>query len=132
MKLSIKNSIYQAIIRGKWLDISYVNKKGESTNYYIGIKDIDIDKGTIICDIFNPFKSNYVLADSKNDTFIYIRGIFLLQPTTTPIVHQQIGSNGKDETLHRLGTKHRFVVEQTQEDVLSQVASSLPVVYPIK
>lgn len=75
MKLSIKNSIYHAIIYNKWLDISYVNKKGESTNYYIGIKDIDINKGKIICDIFNPFKSNYVLADSKNDTFIYMRGI---------------------------------------------------------
>ncbi len=30
MRLSIKNSIYQAIINNKWLEISYVNKKEES------------------------------------------------------------------------------------------------------
>ena len=71
MKLSVKNSIYQAIIHGKWLDISYVNKKKESTNYYIGIKDINIDKGTITCDIFNPFKSNNVIQDGNKETFIY-------------------------------------------------------------
>lgn len=72
--LSIKNSIYQAIINNKWLDISYLNKKKESTNYYIGIKDIDIDKGIIFCDIFNPFKSNEIIKDNKN-TFIYINSI---------------------------------------------------------
>lgn len=74
MKLSIKNSIYQAIILGKWLDISYVNKRNESTNYYIGVKDINIDNGIIICDIFNPFKSNEVIKNNK-ETFIYISGI---------------------------------------------------------
>lgn len=75
MKLSIKNSIYQAIIHQKWLDISYVNKKGESTDYYIGIKDINIEKGVIVCDIFNPFKSNDVLLTDRKDTFIYVNGI---------------------------------------------------------
>ena len=74
MKLSVKNSIYQAIIYNKWLDISYINKKKESTNYYIGIKDINIDKGTITCDIFNPFKSSEVFKE-KRDTYIYISGI---------------------------------------------------------
>lgn len=74
MKLSIKNSIYQAIIHNKWLDISYVNKKEETTDYYIGIKDIDIEKGRIYCDIFNPFKSTGVIKD-KSDTFIYLNGI---------------------------------------------------------
>ncbi len=65
MKLSIKNAIYQAIIHSKWLGISYVNKKEESTDYYIGIKDINTDKGIIVCDIFNPFKSNQVIDGSK-------------------------------------------------------------------
>ena len=74
MKLSIKNSIYQAIIHNKWLDISYVNKKEETTDYYIGIKNIDIENGRIYCDIFNPFKSNEVVKD-KSDTFIYLNGI---------------------------------------------------------
>lgn len=74
MKYSVKNSIYQAVIHGKWLDVSYVNKKKESTNYYIGIKGIDIDKGTVTCDIFNPFKSNEIIRGNR-DTFIYISGI---------------------------------------------------------
>ena len=75
MKLSAKNCIYQAIINNKWLDISYINKKEETTNYYIGIKDIDIDKGTITCDIFNPFKSSDVIKENNRETFIYISGI---------------------------------------------------------
>ena len=74
MKLSLRNSIYQSIIQNKWLDISYVNKKEETTNYYIGIKDIDIEKGKITCDIFNAYKSNEVAGDGK-ETFIYISGI---------------------------------------------------------
>ena len=75
MKLSIKNSIYHSIIHSKWLDISYVNKQGESTTYYIGIKDIDVKKGTITCDIFNPFKSSKVMEHGRKELFIYISGI---------------------------------------------------------
>ena len=74
MKQSIKNSIYQAIIHNKWLDISYVNKKEEATSYYIGVKDIDIEKGRLYCDIFNPFKSTEIIKDRK-DIFINFDGI---------------------------------------------------------
>lgn len=74
MDSSIKNSIYQAIIQNKWLDISYINRKGESTNYYIGIMDIDIKKGRIYCDIFNPFKNNESISN-ENTIFINIGGI---------------------------------------------------------
>lgn len=72
MKLSLKNSIYQAIIHNKWLDVSYVNKKGETTYYYLGIKDIDIQKGILICDIFNSSKSTEVLSCGRQNTFVYI------------------------------------------------------------
>lgn len=75
MKLTIKNSIYQAIIHNKWLDISYVNKKKETTNYFIGIKDVDINKGRIICDIFNPFLSSSVIENKRTSTFIFIDSI---------------------------------------------------------
>ncbi len=74
VKLSVKNSIYQAVISNKWLDISYINSKGESTNYYIGVIDINCEKGRIYCDIFNPFKSNSVF-DNKKSPFINIDGI---------------------------------------------------------
>ena len=75
MKLSIKNSIYQSIIYNKWLDISYVNKKEVATRYYLGVKDIDVENGIIHGDIFNPFKSDKVIDDSKKDPFIYVSGI---------------------------------------------------------
>ena len=44
MKLSIKNLIYQAIISNKWLAVSYVNRNNKYTNYYIGIKGLNIEK----------------------------------------------------------------------------------------
>lgn len=72
MKLSIKNSIYQAAIHNKWVDVSYINVNNEATTYYIGVKDVDINKGIIVCDIFNPFKSNKVIDNGRKDTFIYI------------------------------------------------------------
>ena len=76
MKLSIKSTIYQAIIENKWLDVSYVNRDKVNTDYYIGITDIDISKGIIYCDIFNPFKDNQCLNDKKGEPlFINIAGI---------------------------------------------------------
>lgn len=56
MKLSMKNVIYQAIISNKWILVSYVNRNNKYTNYYIGIKGINIEKEIIDFDIFNPFK----------------------------------------------------------------------------
>lgn len=75
MKLSLKNSIYQAIIHNKWLDVSYVNKKEETTYYFLGIKDINIDKGILICDIFNRAKGMEVLECGRRDLFVYIDSI---------------------------------------------------------
>ena len=76
MELSIKSLIYQAIIGDKWLDISYINRDKEHTDYYIGIIDINIKKGTIVCDIFNPYKNNdCLLKDSKKKLYINIDGI---------------------------------------------------------
>ncbi len=67
MKLGIKSIVYQAIIEDKWLDISYVNRDKENTDYYIGIIDIDNKKGTITCDIFNPYKDKKRQLKEKND-----------------------------------------------------------------
>ena len=75
MKLSIKNSIFQAIIHNKWLDISYVNKEKTTTFYFIGVKDIDVETGKIYCDIFNPHKSAEVMMHGKRSTFIFLDGI---------------------------------------------------------
>ena len=76
MKLGIKSIIYQAIIEDKWLDISYVNRDNQNTDFYIGITDLDIKKGTITCDIFNPYKDNVCLrSESRKQTFINIEGI---------------------------------------------------------
>lgn len=45
------------MINNKWLKILYTNKEKETTDYYIGIKNINIGKGQLLCDLFNPFKS---------------------------------------------------------------------------
>ena len=78
MKLGIKSIVYQAIIEDKWLDISYVNRDKENTDYYIGIIDIDNKKGTITCDIFNPYKDKKRQLKEKNDYGIKIhRGHYI-------------------------------------------------------
>ena len=70
MKQSIKNLIYQAISLNKWLNISYINKKGETTYYYIATKNIDVAKEVLLCDIFNPYKKDETL-----ETYIYVKNI---------------------------------------------------------
>ena len=67
MVQSIKNSIYQAITENKWLDISYVNSNNENTFYFIGIKNIDIEKEKISCEIFNAYKNTELLPHKGRD-----------------------------------------------------------------
>ena len=74
MKLSVKQAIYRAVNENKWLDIDYVNQKQERTDYFIGIKDIDIKSGRISCDIFNCFKKQHILKKDR-DIQIRIEGI---------------------------------------------------------
>ena len=47
MKFSIKNLIYSAIINNKWLKVKYKNVDKIITCYYLGVKDIDINKGIL-------------------------------------------------------------------------------------
>lgn len=77
MKQSIKNTLYQAILENKWIEIDYVNRKKEETSFYIGIKDIDAQKDIITCDIFNPFKSETLFNESlkRKDLLILYSGI---------------------------------------------------------
>lgn len=73
MKHSIKAVLYQAIIENKWVSISYENRDKENTDYYIGIKDIDITKDIIFCDIYNAYKENKLI--DKDDLKIRLTGI---------------------------------------------------------
>ena len=74
MRLSIKQTIYQAVLENRWIDVFYLNKKGEKTHYFIGVQDIDANKGRIYCDVFNCFKSTNVLQDDRA-IYIYLDGI---------------------------------------------------------
>lgn len=74
MKISIKNVIYQSILDNKWIEIEYVNSKKETTNYYIGITDINPLNGKISCEIFNAYK-NRMLENKDDKNFIYASGI---------------------------------------------------------
>ncbi|MBE6141336.1 MAG: hypothetical protein E7175_00575 [Erysipelotrichaceae bacterium] len=98
MKLSTKNSIYQAIIQNKWLDISYINKKEEKTNYYIGIVDIDIDKGRICCDIFNPFKSDDTMM-GKNIAIDGIQSASILEQSYYETPKELLTKINKDSRI---------------------------------
>ncbi len=42
--------IFRAIHEGKWLKIEYQNKNGDITNYWIGIKDINVGKRMMLVD----------------------------------------------------------------------------------
>ena len=46
----ICRNIFQAIYEGKWLKIEYLNKDGETTRYWIGIKRIDLDNERLVVD----------------------------------------------------------------------------------
>ena len=42
--------IFRAVHEGKWLKIEYQNKSGNITNYWIGIKSIDVGKRMMLVD----------------------------------------------------------------------------------
>lgn len=47
---SVCKEIFRAIHEGKWLKIEYQNKNGDVTNYWIGIKDINVGKRMMLVD----------------------------------------------------------------------------------
>ncbi len=47
---SVCKEIFRAIHEGKWLKIEYRNKSGDITNYWIGIKSIDVGKRMMLVD----------------------------------------------------------------------------------
>lgn len=44
---SICRDIFQAIHEGKWIQIEYKNKQGNTTKYWIGIRNLDVRKRTL-------------------------------------------------------------------------------------
>lgn len=54
---NIELIISEGIKNGKWIDISYINNQGETTYYWIAIKDIDLKKKLLFASIFNDQKS---------------------------------------------------------------------------
>lgn len=54
----IAETLSKGIKEGKWIDIEYNNQSGETTYFWIAIKDINPNRKTILCDIFNFQKSS--------------------------------------------------------------------------
>lgn len=54
----IAETLSKGIKEGKWIDIEYRNQSGETTYFWIAIKDINPNRKTILCDIFNFQKSS--------------------------------------------------------------------------
>ena len=73
MKLSIGQTIYQAILGNKWIEVDYENSQKVRTHFCVGVKDIDVKQGKLVCDIFNAFKSKEALGGE--DLYISLRGI---------------------------------------------------------
>lgn len=55
--MNIGDKLSRAIKEGKWLNISYINKDGENTFYWIAIKDIDFELKKLYVCMFNANKS---------------------------------------------------------------------------
>ncbi len=107
MKISVKNTIYQAINEGKWLSVSYDNKDKQNTRFYIAINDIDIKNGKLICDIFNPYKSNEILKNGEREkTYILIdriQSISILENTNYDVPQKLIEKiNNDSDTIDYL------------------------------
>ena len=47
---SVCKEIFRAIHEGRWLKIEYRNKSGDITNYWIGIKTIDVGRRMLLAD----------------------------------------------------------------------------------
>ena len=47
---TVCRDIFKAIHEGKWLKIEYRNKSGEITKYWIGIRNINVQKRTLAVD----------------------------------------------------------------------------------
>ena len=82
---NIELVISEAIKKGKWIDISYINTQKETTFYWIAIKDIDLNNKILYVSIFNAQKSlNSLEAKIKFEKIISAK---ILEFTTyeTPI-----------------------------------------------
>lgn len=58
---SIQKDIFKAIHEGKWLSTEYKNRSGEITKYWIGIRDIDLKKRTLL--VSGLYLSQYTLRE---------------------------------------------------------------------
>lgn len=124
MKQSIKNTLYQAILENKWVDIDYVNRNNEETSFYIGIKSIDAKKNLITCDIFNPFKSNKLLnveLDRKDIKISYsgIKKAEVLEQSYYESPKTLIDAIDNDDLL-----KEYLEVEQFDNNILHYLADA--------
>ncbi len=94
---NIELVISEGIKKGKWIDISYINTNGETTYYWIAIRDIDLKKKLLYTYIFNSQKNLKTLkARIKFDN---IQSAKILEFTTfeTPIaLIKKIETNKED------------------------------------
>lgn len=124
MKQSIKSTLYQAILENKWIEIDYVNASKENTNFYIGIKHIDVKTNVITCDIFNPYKSNKLLNSKLNKeslkiSYSGIKKAEILEQSYYESPKSLIDLIDNDDTL-----KDYLEVEQFDNNILHYLADA--------
>ena len=91
MKTSLKSLIYKALMDDHWLYISYINRDGKSTKYYIGIADINVIKSTMSCDIFNPYKGLECIPERVNISIEGIQDAVVMEESFYPTSEALLG-----------------------------------------
>ncbi len=74
-----------------WLYISYINRDGKSTKYYIGVADINVIKATMSCDIFNPYKGLECIPERVNISIEGIQNVVVMEESFYPTSEALLG-----------------------------------------
>ena len=70
----VTHNLFSSITQNKWLSVEYQNKSGKQTSYWIGVRDIDAQHGTLSAEGFHIAKKTFLDLDK-----IYIDSILQSQ-----------------------------------------------------
>ena len=101
----------EGIKDGKWVDISYINNQGETTYYWIAIKDIDLKRKVLYTSIFNDQKSlNSLDAVIKFNRIQTAKVLNFTTYDTPPELIEKIEKNREDASWLRYDSSNNNVL----------------------
>lgn len=96
-------------MKDHWLYISYINRGGQSTKYYIGITDINTVRETMLCEIFNPYKGTECMDRMVNISIDGIQDAVVMDESFSPI---------SDEVLQKLSDTKSDLYKYLEADTM--------------